>query len=77
MRNKDNYMMDSLRKRAEYWVKMSPKQAQETVVVESLKGRMKIKKVYKLMIFNRSVKYVPTLFMLAMSPALLWRLEIE
>ncbi|MFA0492960.1 hypothetical protein [Vibrio sp. 10N.222.54.B11] len=32
--NKEEYMMDSLLKRAEHWVKMSPKQTQESAIVE-------------------------------------------
>ena len=39
VRNKEEYMMNSLSKRAEHWVKMSPKQAQESVIAESLDRR--------------------------------------
>ena len=47
MRNKEEYMMNSLRKRVELWVKMSPKQAQESAVAESLDRRNKDKEGQK------------------------------
>ncbi|NOI25926.1 hypothetical protein F0243_22475 [Vibrio mediterranei] len=47
VRNKEEYMMDSLRKRAEHWVKMSPKQAQESATAESPDRRNEEKKGQK------------------------------